>query len=82
MLYTRHIFRRLRHACPGWPNSFVVRMETRSVPRMTADPREWDPDATTNATPPRSEFGIVSRLITRHGPSVGKEPYPDEMYEE
>ena len=49
---------------------------------MPADPRNWDPDAATDATPPQSEFGIISRLITRYRTPVEKEPYPDEMYEE
>jgi len=49
---------------------------------MSADPRNWDPDAKTDATPPQSEYGVISRLITRYGPSLGKEPYPEEMYEQ
>lgn len=48
---------------------------------MTADPRKWDPEAETDETAPSSEYGIVSRLITRFGPSMEKEPYPDEVGE-
>ena len=46
---------------------------------MTVDARKWDPTANTDAVPPESEYGIVSRLTTRYGARGQKEPYPDDL---
>lgn len=46
---------------------------------MPIDPRDWDPSVDTAATPPDSEYGLVSRLVTDYGPNHGKDPYPDDM---
>ena len=50
---------------------------------MTADPSEWNPAAETDKTPPTSEYGIISRLITWYGSTRNevKELYPDDMDE-
>ena len=46
---------------------------------MTTTPRDWDPSASTDAEPPTSEYGFVTRLITKYGSRGGKEPFPEEL---